>query len=59
MTNREQLIQLMDQYQLHCPAVARILDVKSNTVRVWRTANAAQIPDTKLELLKEKLNHIK
>lgn len=59
MSNREKLINLMTEYKLAAPAVARILNVTPGTVRVWRTVNAKEIPDTKLELLKIKLDGIK
>lgn len=56
MTNREKLISLMTEHNLKCQQVADILGVKNNTVRLWRTIGAKEIPDGKLELLRFKLN---
>jgi len=55
MTNREKLISIMTEYNLKARDVAGILKVSYITVRVWRTLGAKQIPDSKLELLKLKL----
>jgi len=56
MTNREKLISLMTEHNLKCPQVASMLGVKPNTIRVWRSKNVKYVPDSKLELLKFKLN---
>lgn len=58
MNNRDKLINLMSEYKLAAPAVARILGVEPSTVRVWRTNGGQQIPDAKLELLRIKLLNI-
>ena len=57
MTNREKLISLMDEYNLKARQVAQLLGVAYMTVRIWRTLNAKQIPDSKLELLRLKLKN--
>lgn len=57
LTNREKLISLMDEYNLKARQVAQLLGVAYMTVRIWRTLNAKQIPDSKLELLKLKLKN--
>jgi hypothetical protein len=57
MTNREKLISLMTEYNLKARDVAVLLKVSYITVRVWRTLGAKQIPDSKLELLKLKLQY--
>lgn len=57
MTNREKLIRLMDEYDLKARQVAQLLGVAYMTVRIWRTLNAKQIPDSKLELLRLKLKN--
>lgn len=55
MKSNQQLKQLMATYGLNCIQVAAMIGVKPNTVRVWRTANGAGVPATKLELLQLKL----
>lgn len=56
-TNTEKLIQLMNQYQLSCGDVGKILGRTVSTVRVWRCANPTSptIPNNQLELLELKL----
>lgn len=53
--NRKQLISLMQNSNVNCIDVSKILDVKPNTVRVWRSINGASIPNKTLELLVYKL----
>lgn len=53
--NQQQLMDLMYQNKLNAPKVATMLNVKPNTVRVWRCNNGMVMPDSKLELLKLKL----
>lgn len=55
MSNREKLISLMTEYNLKARDVAAILKVSYITVRIWRTLGGKPIPDSKLELLKLKL----
>lgn len=55
-TNREKLISLMTEHNLNGVDVANLLGVKHNTVLVWRTLGGKEIPDSKLELLKFKLD---
>lgn len=45
----------MDHFNVKSKRVAELLDVKDNTVRVWRCEIGRDIPDTKLELLRMKL----
>jgi hypothetical protein len=51
----EQLLKLMDEYNLNAPAVGRILGRTGQTVRSWRTASDRTIPDYLLRLLKHEL----
>jgi uncharacterized protein YjcR len=55
-SNREKLISLMTKHNLNAIQVAALLGVKPNTVRVWRSKNVKYVPDSKLELLRFKLN---
>ncbi len=54
MNRTEQLIQIMKDRNLSAQDVATLLDVRLNTVEVWRCKNTTQIPAAKLELLKLK-----
>lgn len=45
----------MQNSNVNCIDVSKILDVKPNTVRVWRSINGASIPNKTLELLVYKL----
>lgn len=45
----------MGKHNLSAKQVAEILDVKPQTVRLWRTLNGQAIPDRALELLELKL----
>lgn len=53
--NQKDLMDLMYHNRLNAPDVATLLGVQPNTVRVWRCETGMQMPDSKLELLKLKL----
>lgn len=55
MNIKKDLILLMKKHKVNSIQVADILNVKPNTVRVWRSINGQKIPANKLELLKFKL----
>lgn len=45
----------MKDFGVNCLDVSEILNVKSNTPRVWRCKNGNAMPDKSYELLKLKL----
>lgn len=49
--NRTKLIQLMADHKLKCRDVAGLLNVKMQTVKVYRCKIGSDIPDNSLELL--------
>lgn len=55
--NTARLIALMNEHQLSCRDVGKILGRTISTVRVWRCANPSSptIPNSQLELLELKL----
>lgn len=57
--NRNKLIQLMNDRKLKCRDVAEMLDVKEQTVRMWRCKIRDDIPSGKLELLQFKIKQLK
>jgi len=54
-TNRQELLTLMEKYNITAWNVANLLNVSKMTVRIWRCASSRDIPTSKLELLKFKL----
>lgn len=56
--NRNKLIALMKEYHADSNFVAHQLGVEPATARLWRCKSGADIPDTKLQLLQEKLNKL-
>lgn len=55
MNYKNELIKLMTRYRINCISVAKLISVKPNTVRVWRSKSKQDIPQQKFELLKFKL----
>lgn len=53
--NRQELISLMSDKTMKCKDIAKLLSVKTSTVKVWRCKIGVDIPDIKLELLKHKV----
>ena len=49
--NRTKLIQLMADYKLKCHDVASLLNIKTQTVKVYRCKIGSDIPDNSLDLL--------
>jgi DNA-binding transcriptional regulator YiaG len=49
------LLQIMKEHELRSPDVARILNRKAQTVRLWRSQTERTIPPDALELLELKL----
>jgi len=56
--NQQELMDVMYKNKLNAPAVANLLGVMPNTVRVWRCATGMEMPSAKLELLKLKLEKL-
>lgn len=55
MTRTDELINIMKESNLSSQDVATLLEVRINTVEVWRCKYKTQIPAAKLELLKLKI----
>lgn len=55
--NTQRLCQLMAEYSVSPREVAEMLNRSYQTVLIWRSVNAQNIPDSLLELLELKLLH--
>ena len=55
MTTRCELLMLMNKYDANCIEIARLLDVKPQTVRAWRSASGRPMPARAMELLRLKI----
>jgi DNA-binding transcriptional regulator YiaG len=49
-TSKDKLMRLMGKYRLSCPMVARLIGVKPQTVRSWRSGRSP-VPEYALTII--------